>query len=255
MTLPAAALVRDVSPRLTDALLTFQARTPIDIDRAREQHAAYVALLRSRGIEVVALPPLPDHPDGVFVEDTVVIVDDLAVLTRPGDPTRRAEPHSAATALEQRGYDVVRVDPPGRLDGGDVLAVGDTLYIGEGARTDAAGVRAVAAAVGRRRRVVGMPVHGALHLKTAVTALPDGTLIGLPDHLDIPALTPHQVVAAPEATGANVLVLGETVVVSASAPRTAALVADRGFEVVSVEIDELEQAEAGLTCLSVLLPR
>lgn len=252
---PVAALVREVSPRLPDALLTYQAAVPIDVDRARRQHADYVAFLADRGIEVVRLPPADAHPDGVFVEDTAVIVGDLAVVTRPGDPSRRAETRSVAPALAQQGYTLAHIEPPGRLDGGDVLAIGDTLFVGVGSRTDPAGIRSLATAVaGHGRRVAPIRVQGALHLKTAVTALPDGTLLGRPDAVDVAGFAGRRLVTAPEGTGANILVLGDTVAVSASAPRTAELLAARGYEPATVAIDELEKAEAGLTCLSVLLP-
>lgn len=263
---PRTALVRAVSPRLAEAELTFLDRVPIDVARAQRQHTDYRRALARLGLEVVALPPAPDHPDGVFVEDTVIVVDDLAVLTRPGAPSRRAEPDSVGPTLLERGLEVVRITAPGHLDGGDVLQVTDTLYVGVGARTDTAGAEQLAAAVARRgRRVVPVPVPGALHLKTAVTALPDGTLVGRPELLgcaELPGvpLPPatgsvpvRPIVSVPEPAGANVLLVGDTVVVSASAPATAALIAARGFEVVVVEVDELEKAESGVTCMSVLL--
>lgn len=252
---PVAALVRDVSSRLPDALLTHQSPVPIDVDRARRQHAGYVAFLAGRGIEVVHLPPAEAHPDAVFVEDTVVIVDGLAVVTRPGDPSRRAETRSVAAALAQRGYTLAHIEPPGRLDGGDVLPIGDTLFVGEGSRTDAAGIRSLTAAVAERgRRVVPVRVWGALHLKTAVTALPDGMLLGRPDAIDVPSFAGRSLLTAPEDPGANILVVGDAVAVSASAPRTVELLTARGYAPEPVAIDELEKAEAGLTCLSVLLP-
>lgn len=252
---PTAALVREPSPRLAEALLTYRDRTPIDVDRAHAQHAAYRRLLDALGLEVVVAPPSPDHADAVFVEDAVVIVDDLAVLTRPGAASRRAEPETLAPMLHDRGLSVTRIEAPGRLDGGDVLAVDDVAYVGIGSRTDAAGAALLAAAIApQARRVVEVPVDGALHLKTAVTALPDGALIGVPDWFGAAAFGGREVLAAPEASGANVLVVGATVVVSASAPRTASLIAGRGMDVEVVDIGEFEKAEAGLTCLSVLLP-
>lgn len=253
---PAAALVREPSPRLAEALLTFQDRRPIDLDRATRQHDAYRRLLAGLGLEVVVGPAAPDHPDGVFVEDTAVVIDDLAVLTRPGALARRAEPATLGPLLGDRGLTVVRLEPPARLDGGDVLAVDDVVYVGLGARTDAGGAAQLATAIaGRQRRVVEVPVSSALHLKTAVTALPDGTLLGTPDRFDIGPFDGRRLITAPEPSGANVLVVGDTVVVAASAPRTAATIAARGVDVEVVDIGEFEKAEAGLTCLSVLLPR
>lgn len=253
---PVAALVRDVSPRLGEALLTFQERTSIDVERARAQHAAYVTGLEDLGLQIVHAPLAPDHPDAAFVEDTVVVVDDLAVGTRPGDPSRREEPADVLPVLAARGYRVEHIAPPGRLDGGDVLQIDDQLYVGVGSRTDRTAIMQLAAIVGASgREVVPVAVAGALHLKTAVTALPDGSLLGCPDHLEVAVFGDRQLVPAPEPTGANVLVVGDTVLASASAPRTVAMLETRGLSVQVVAIDELEKAEAGLTCLSVLLPR
>lgn len=253
---PAAALVRDISPRLDEALLTFQQRTRIDVDRARAQHAAYVTLLEGLGVEIVRAPAAPDHPDASFVEDTVVVVDDLAIGTRPGAPSRRDEPATVLPVLAARGYRVERIAPPARLDGGDVLQVDDTLFVGTGSRTDATATTQLAAIVRPSgREVVAVAVNGALHLKTAITALPDGSLLGCPDHLDVAAFGDRPFVRAVEPTGANVLVVGDTVVASASAPRTIAMLVARGLRLQVLAIDEFEKAEAGLTCLSVLLPR
>jgi dimethylargininase len=247
-------MVRPVSPRLAEAEVTHVARRPVDVDRARRQHEAYRALLAELGLDVVAAPPAPAHPDGVFVEDTVVVVDGLAVLTRPGASTRRGEVATVAPLLTARGLRTAEVTAPATLDGGDVLQVGETVFVGRSTRTSAAAtarLRALLTPLGRR--VVPVDVTGALHLKTAVTALPDGTLLAVPDRIDVAALGGH-VVAVPEPAGANVLVVDRTVVVPASAPATADLVADRGWPVRTVDVSEFERVEAGVTCLSVLLP-
>lgn len=253
---PRAALVRDVSPRLAEALLTFQDRAPIDVERARAQHAAYVTRLEELGLEIVRVPPAPGHPDGVFVEDTAVIVDNLAIGTRPGDPSRRDEPDTVLPVLAARGYSVAHITSRGRLDGGDVLQVDDRLYVGIGSRTDRTAVAQLATIVRPSgRQVVPVAVERALHLKTIVTALPDGSLLACPDHLEVAVSGDRPLVPAVEPTGANALVVGDTVLASASAPRTVAMLRDRGLHVEVVAIDEFEKAEAGLTCLSVLLPR
>jgi dimethylargininase len=253
---PVAALVREVSPRITEAELTFLApERPIDLARARSQHAAYVDTLRQLGIEIVAVPPAPEHPDGVFVEDTCIVVDDLAVLTRPGAASRQGEVGSVERVLQERGVTTMTIAAPATLDGGDVLQVGDEVFVGRSRRTDAAGVAALASLLAPLgRTVTPIDVAGALHLKTAATALPDGTLVAVPSWLDVAGFGDRPVVEAPEPAGANLLLVGETVLVSTSAPRTAELVTARGFEVVTVDVSELERAEAGLTCLSVLLP-
>jgi dimethylargininase len=253
---PRAALVREPSPQLADGQLTFQQRRHVDVEVARDQHARYVQLLRDAGLEIVEAPPAPQHPDGVFVEDAVVVVDDLAILTRSGSPSRRGEEAGFAELLGSRGLAVVELTAPGTLDGGDVLQVDETLYVGRTTRTDGAGIdelRSFVAPLGRT--VVPVDVAGALHLKTAVSALPDGTLVARRGATDPAAFADRHLVDVMEPSGANLLLLGETVVIAASAPRTAELLRHRGGEVVTVEISELEKLEAGPTCLSVLLPR
>jgi dimethylargininase len=251
---PTAAVVRSPSPRLAEVELTHLDRVPIDVDRARAEHTAYVALLARLGLEIVPAPALPEHPDGVFVEDTAVVVDDLAVLTRPGAPSRRGEVASIGAVLADRGYRIATIQAPGALDGGDVLQVGRTVYVGRTARTDDAAIAQLSALVAPLgRTVVPVEVTGVLHLKSAATALPDGTIVAAPGCVDETAFAGRAVLHVPEPSGADVLLVGETVVVAASAPRTAALLADRGVEVVTVELAELEKAEAGVTCPSILL--
>jgi dimethylargininase len=253
-TAPSAAFVRELSPRIIEAELTHLQRSPIDLRRAQRQHAGYVELLRELGLEVVALPPLPDHPDGVFVEDVLVVVGRTAVLTRPGASSRRGEVDSVRAHVEARGLTLTSITAPGTLDGGDVLQVGDTLYIGDSSRTSAQGADQLAELVAPMdRSVVRVPVRRVLHLKSAATALPDGTIVALPGCVPHAAFAGHEVIDAVEPTGGDVLLVGDTVVISATAPRTAERIAERGFEVRPVEVDELEKAEAGVTCMSVLL--
>ncbi len=252
---PRAALVRDVSPRLAEAELTFRAPSPVDVDRARAEHTAYRDVLRDLGLEVVLAPPAPELPDATFIEDALVVVDDLAVLTRPGAVSRRPEVDTLRGVVDSLGLRTAALAGPGTLDGGDVLQVGTTVYVGRSSRTDAGGVRQLTdllAPLGRT--VVPVPVTGALHLKTAATALPDGTILAVVDWLDTAGFGDREVVAVPEPSGADVLLVGDTVVLAASAPRTAELVADRGWSVRTVEIGEFERVEAGPTCLCVLLP-
>ncbi len=248
------ALVRTPSPRLVEAELTHLARAPIDLELARAQHADYVTLLSRLGLELVWLPPLPAHPDGVFVEDTVIVVDDTAVLARPGAVSRRGEVASVGQALLARGYQRQSILAPGTMDGGDVLQVGRTLYVGRTARTDDVAIAQLRALVEPLdRRVVAVPVTGVLHLKTAATALPDGTIVAVPGGVPADVFGDREVLAAGEPAGGDVLVVGEVVVVSAAAPRTAELIHRRGFDVELVDVSELEKAEAGVTCMSVLL--
>lgn len=257
MSLP-AALVRPVSSRLADTELTYLDRVPVDVDQAREQHAGYVTLLRRLGHQVVDVAARDDLPDGTFVEDAVVVVDDLAVLTRPGAASRRPEVASVREAVEGLGLRTARVEAPATLDGGDVLQVGRTVFVGLGGRTTPHAVeqlRLHLAPLGRE--VVAVPVLGCLHLKTGATALPDGTVLTVPGWVDTGpfAAAGLPLLEVPEPQGADVVLSGERVVMSAAAPRTAELVRARGTEVHEADIAELEKAECGPTCLSVLVPR
>ncbi|REE99307.1 dimethylargininase [Thermomonospora umbrina] len=248
------ALVRAPGSRLAEGLVTHADRRPVDVGLAARQHAAYVAALRAAGWRVRAVPAADDLPDAVFVEDTVVVCDDLAVLARSGAPGRRAETVGTEKAVRGLGLEVTRIEPPGTLDGGDVLQVGDTVYVGLSGRTNEDAIcRLAAVLAGRGRRVVPVRVSGRLHLKTVMTALPDGSLIGVPEHLDTSALPCLRVV--PEPAGAPVVVLGEDhVLISASAPRTAERLRADGLRVTVVDIGEFEALEGGVTCLSVLVP-
>jgi len=247
------ALVRRPSSRLADGLVTHIERTPVDLALARRQHEAYVAALAGTGWTTREVPPADDCPDSVFVEDTVVVCGSTAVLTRPGAPERRAELAGTEQAVRLGGLDVARIEPPGTLDGGDVLQVGDTVYVGRGGRTNAEGIRQLRGHLaGLGRTVVPVPLGPVLHLKSAVTALPDGTFLAWPGLVE-PALFAH-LRPVPEESGCHVVPLGdERVLIAASAPRTASMLADLGFTPIVVDISEFERREGCVTCLSVLL--
>ncbi|WP_199425085.1 dimethylargininase [Actinotalea solisilvae] len=245
-------LVRRPSPRLADGELTHLDRRPVDVDLARRQWQDYVDVFAARGWDVREVDASDEHPDGVFVEDTVVVLGSTALLTAPGVASRRGEAAGTERALDGLGLALERVAAPGTLEGGDVLEVGDTVYVGRGTRTDDDGVAQLAAVAEREgRRVVVVPVTRALHLKTAVTALPDGTVIGHRDLVDDPAMF-DAYLEVPEREGTAVVVLDErTVLLSPSAPRTAALLRDRGLDVVTTPVSEFEKLEGCVTCLSV----
>jgi dimethylargininase len=247
-------LVRRPSGLLAAGELTHLDRVPVDSDLALAQWHGYVDAFVSRGWEVTELQAADEHPDGVFVEDAVVVFDDLAVLASPGADSRRGELATVARALDAIALAVHRIELPGTLDGGDVLKVGRIAYVGRSRRTNDAGVeqlRAIVAPAGWT--VVAVPVTKVLHLKSAVTALPDETIIGHSESLDDPSVF-CALLAVPEQHGAAVVDLGDgAVLISAAAPRTAALVGARGFDVVTVPITELEKLEGGVTCLSVRL--
>ena len=248
------ALVRRPGPRITEGLVTHIERTAVDPDRAAAQHAAYRETLRDAGWDVREVGPADDLPDAAFVEDTAVFLGRRAVITRPGDPARRDETGTVADALTLIGVPTTALGG-GTLDGGDVLRVGGRLFVGQSTRTDEAGFAALAReAEADGLEAVAIPIAGCLHLKTAATALPDGSVLANLDCVAASAFAPLDVVAAPEPLGANVLLLGDDrVAVPASAPRTAEVIRERGHRVDVLDIGEFEAVEAGLTCLSVLL--
>ncbi|MGW6024662.1 dimethylargininase [Streptomyces sp. NPDC055099] len=248
------ALIRRPGPRLAEGLVTHVERTPVDAGLALRQWEAYADALRAHGWETVEVEPADDCPDSVFVEDTVVVFRNVALIARPGAESRRAETAAVEETVARLGASVNWVWEPGTLDGGDILKVDDTIYVGRGGRTNAAGVRqlrAVFEPLGAR--VVAVPVSKVLHLKSAVTALPDGTVIGHPPLVDSPSLFPR-FLPVPEESGAHVVLLGGAkLLLAASAPKSAELLADLGFEPVVVDISEFEKREGCVTCLSVRL--
>jgi dimethylargininase len=247
------ALVRRPSARIAEGIVTHIDRTPVDAALAAEQHAAYVAALADAGWAIREVEPADELPDSAFVEDTVVVCDGLAVLTRPGAEERRGEVQGAEAVVRELGLELARIEAPGTLDGGDVLQVGTTVYVGRSARTNEDAICQLTRQVATRgRRVVPVTLKDCLHLKTAMTALPDGSLIGVPELLDTSALPYLRV--AQEPAGAHVVVLGEKhVLIGASAPRTADQLAVEGYEVTVVDISEFEKLEGCVTCLSVLI--
>lgn len=248
------ALVRRPSPRLQDGLTTHLDRVPIDTDLAARQWAAYVAAFRDSGWDTVEVPPADALPDAPFVEDTVVVVDDLAVIARPGAPERRKETDGTEAVVRDLGFRIERITSPGVLDGGDVLKLGSRLFVGLSRRTDAEGVRQLAGIVRPRGiDVVPVAVEQTLHLKSSITALPDGTILGYPPVMAQPELFPG-LVPVPDRDGWRVVLLGQDrLLISTSAPETSELLEARGYELVRVDISEFEKREASVTCLSVRL--
>lgn len=247
------AFVRAPSPRLADCELTHVARAPIDLPRAGAEHEAYVATPRALGCTIEFLPPLPDHADGVFVEDTALLLPEIAILLRPGAASRAAEVDSVRAALARRGPCAALA--AGRMDGGDVLRIGRTLFVGVGGRTDATGVASLRELLAPHGyRVEPVTTRGCLHLKTAVTFVPPGLVVVNPAWFDATILGPHRVVRvdAREPFAANTLTLGGVTLVGAGSPRTAESLAGAGVAARSLDISELQKAEAGLTCLSLI---
>jgi dimethylargininase len=226
----------------------------VDAELALRQWSEYVDVLRRRGWSVVEAPPVEGCPDGVFIEDQVVVHGDVAVLCRSGAAPRRGEQAGVREAVEAQGYRTVAIEAPGTLDGGDVLKHGHVVWVGVGGRTNPAGIDQLRRAFeGHRVEVVPVPVSRVLHLKSAVTALPDGTVIGHPPLVDDPTVWP-EFLAVPEESGAHVVLLGgRSVLMSAAAPRSAHLLEARGLDVTMVDISEFEKLEGCVTCLSVRL--
>ncbi|RPF22516.1 dimethylargininase [Myceligenerans xiligouense] len=248
------ALVRRPGPRLAEGLVTHIDRQPVDVDLAGRQWQAYVAALRDEGWETVEVPPADDCPDSVFVEDTVLVYGGLAVISRPGADERKPETAGTERTLRGLGYRVARIESPGTLDGGDVLKHDGTVWVGLGGRTNQAGVDQLAAHLEPLgATVIGVPLTKVLHLKSAVTALPDGTVVGYEPLVDDPSVWPG-FLPVPEEAGSHVVVLdGTTVLMSTSAPRTKELFEARGLRVVAVDLTEFEKLEGCVTCLSVRL--
>lgn len=246
----AIAYTRAVSPRLAECETTQAGR--VDVTLAVAQHAAYERALAQAGLEVRRLAPLDDFPDAVFVEDTALLLGGHAVILRPGAASRAGETGSTAEGLAH-AFAVHRLET-GHVDGGDVLRIGRTLYVGLSSRTDEAGLRALAAAVARLGYdVAPVPVAGGLHLKSAATSVA-GLLVHNPDWVSAAHFADVEPVAvAPgEAHGGNVLLAGDTLLVAADSPRTAEALAARGFTVVTLDISEMRKADAALTCMSLI---
>jgi dimethylargininase len=245
-------LVRQPSSRLAEGIVTHISRSSVDVSLAREQHAAYTEALGASGWTIGQAPPADDCPDSVFIEDTVVICEDLAVLTRPGAPARRPEVAGVAQAVAGLGLRTAAIEEPGTLEGGDVLQVGRTVYVGRGERTNGDGIRQLRSLLTPLgRTVIAVPLGEVLHLKSAVTALPDGTFLLLPGL--VPAELFPAVRPVDEEAGCHVVPLGgDRVMIAASAPRTAGMLDSFGFTPVIVDISEFEKLEGCVTCLSVL---
>lgn len=246
------ALTRSVSPAINLCEIGFIERQEIDLTKANEQHRHYEALLAGLGAAVVSLPAEPDYPDSVFVEDPAVVVDEIAVMTRMGAASRRGESASLARALE-RYRPLCWMREPATLEGGDVMRIGKKLYVGTSHRTNRAGIEQLSAELRPLGyTVVPVAVRGALHLKTACCFLGDGAILANRQWLDMEPLAEFRVldVAPGEGRAANVLSLGGSVIVPECFPRTAAILADAGLRVRTLDVSELMKAEAGVTCSS-----
>jgi dimethylargininase len=249
------ALTHLPSKKLQSCQRTFLPPVDIDCERALMQHATYCDALRACRTKVVTLDVNPDAPDGTFIEDTAIVLDEVAVLCSMGTASRRAEPRAMEPLLREH-REVIRIDPPATIEGGDVLRVGRTLFVGTSCRTNAAGV-ALFAAIGAQfgYRVVPVPVRNCLHLKTACTALPDGRLLINRDWVSPASLSGCEWIEVPkdEPWAANVCLVNSQLLMAVEHHRTTELVDGLGFRVRSVDVSEFAKAEGGVTCLNLLI--
>jgi dimethylargininase len=248
------AITREVSSSIAECLLTFQSRDPIDVDLARKQHRQYEAALADLGCRVERLPEEPELPDAVFVEDAAVVLDEVAIIMRPGAEVRRLETRTIVEKL--RDYRrLLRIEPPGTMDGGDVLRVGKTIYVGHSSRTNEAGIAQMYGMLAPLDyRVQAIEIRDCLHLKAAATQVARNTLLLDPKWVDPAVFDGLEIIETDPAEhhAANALLIGETVIYSQAHPRTRQRLEKAGIAVRSVNVSELAKAEAGVTCCSLI---
>ncbi|MBZ5618280.1 MAG: dimethylargininase [Acidobacteriia bacterium] len=248
------AITRAVSPAMNQCELAYLPRQAIDAGKAAGQHRRYESCLRELGARVISLAPEPELPDAVFVEDPAVVMDEVAVLTRMGAESRRQEADSLARALAPfRPLRWLRA--PATLEGGDVMRAGRTVFVGASSRTNAEGIRQLAEALSPfAYDVQAVEVRGCMHLKTGCTYLGEGTLLANREWIDTAGLETFRIldVAPEEPWAANVLTIGDTLVMPDAFPGTAGLLEREGWKVRTLDVSELMKAEAGMTCMSIL---
>jgi dimethylargininase len=248
------AITREVSPAIADCELEFLDRQPIGVALAIEQHRQYQACLADLGAQIEILPSEPDLPDSVFVEDPAIVLDEIAVITRMGAKSRRGEGESLARALTKY-RDLRQIVEPGTLEGGDVMRIGKTLYVGYSRRTNVAGIQQLATMLHPLGYfVVPVEVRGCLHLKSACCYIGDDTVLANRAWMDADALCSLRILDVPsdEPRGANALRIGNTVLMPAAFTRTCELLERSGFRVRRIDNSELLKAEAGVTCTSLI---
>jgi dimethylargininase len=248
------ALTRQVSPNFAACELTFLDRQPIDVAKAIEQHRAYEACLTELGVHVVSLPADPEFPDSVFVEDAAIVLDEVAIIARPGAESRRGETQSIAQALSPfRGTRYIL--DPATLEGGDVVHVGNALYVGLSQRTNRAGVEQLADLLKPfGYHVVPVEVQGCLHLKSGACWAGSDVILANRKWIDAKAFRDFKIidVAGNEPSAADVLPIGTKLLVPSSFPHTCEILESSGFDVLPIDVSELQKAEAGVTCMSLL---
>jgi dimethylargininase len=249
------ALTREISPAIVRCELTHLTRVPIDLERAQAQHAAYERALGALGCVIERLAAGDEMPDSVFIEDTAVVFAELAIITRPGAESRRGETEAVAQALH-RHRPIVRIEPPATIDGGDVLTIGRSVFVGLSRRTNAEAVGQMRRALAPfDYRVAAVHVESCLHLKSAAAALDDETLLINPGWVaadlfgGLRTVPVHRL----EPAGANILRIGSKLLSAAAFPRTCDALVSRGYHVGTVEVSELAKAEGAVTCCSLIV--
>ena len=248
------AIVREISASIGNCEISFVSRDPIDIDLARQQHAAYQRLLAELGCQLTVLPAEDAMPDAVFVEDVALVLDEVAVMTRPGAASRRSEGAAVAAALREY-RPLLAIEAPGTQDGGDILRIGKSIFVGQSARSNAAAVgqlQSLLAAHGYR--VESVPMRDCLHLKSAVTAVGDDALLINPQWVSPGAFAGFRMIDIDptEPHAANALRIGDALIYPACFPRTQARLQAAGLNVRSVDVSELQKAEGAVTCCSLV---
>ena len=248
------ALTRQVSSTFAACELTFLERQPIDIVKAMEQHRSYEACLKELGAQVISMPADESYPDAVFVEDPAIVLDEIAVITRPGAASRRGETQSIAQALAPfRELRYIR--EPATLEGGDVIRVGKTLFVGLSERTSRAGIEQLAdLLLAFDYSVVPVEVRGCLHLKSGACWAGGNVILANRNWIDASAFQDFKIIDVPEdePAAADVLPVAGKLIIPSSFPHTAKILEDYGIEVLPIDVSELQKAESGVTCMSLL---
>jgi len=248
------AITRQINPTLGHCELTYQARVPIDMDLAAQQHRQYQAALSTLGCEILTLPTEPGLADSVFIEDTAMVLDDLAILCRPGATSRRPEVLAVGQLLNQHRK-IASIRTPGTLDGGDVLLAGRDIFAGLSTRSNQDGIEQLRRIVGGHGyRVTTVETTKCLHLKSAVSQIAQGTLLVNPAWTDVSAFSDFDLITVDdqEAHAANALLIGPGLVYPSSFPRTAEKLARHGIKVTPVDVSELQKAEGAVSCCSLI---
>ncbi len=248
------AITRSISPRFNECELTHIDRAPIDLELARAQHHAYERALHALGVEVISLPAETDFPDSVFVEDTALVLDEIAILTRPGADSRKAEVESIAQALAPYRK-LARIEAPGTVDGGDILRLGKTIYVGLTTRSNQSAIQQMETALAPYGYTVsGVPVTGCLHLKSAVTQASEDTLLINPAWVEKSHFPGWKFIEVEpnEASAANIVLVPGGAIFPAHFPKTQERLEQAGINLTIVSATEVAKAEGAVTCCSLI---